>query len=1121
MSRTLYALLVGIDDYAPSVPPLSGCVNDITAFGDWLTARTAGEFQLRVRALQDKEARREAIIAGFREHLAQAGPNDVALFYYSGHGSQEPCPEKFWPIEPDHLDETLVCWDSREPGGWDLADKELAYLIAHVANRGAHVVVILDSCHSGSATRGAQPQTAVRWIPADIRPRPPESFIFALSDLAQRSVGAMPNPSGWQLLPEGRHVLLAACQDSETAKEYYADGKSWGAFSYFLRTTLEGTRGVLTYRDLFKQAQSRVRASIPAQSPQLEATQSTDVDRAFLGGALAACPPYFTVSHAGNDWVLDAGSIHGLPTPSGDDTVVLALFPSDVSPDDMRQSAKALGQARVTSVMPQASRVTLIGLEEADTSRTFKAVVVGLPLPPLGVRLEGEAEGLALVRTALEQSANGTRSLYVREAESAPQLWLVACNGQYTLTRPDDERPLVARITGFSAENARAAVQRLEHIARWMKTVDLQNPDSHLPTDAVAMSILKDGAEQDLHQLVFEYRYQNGKWEKPTYGVSLRNQSAQTLYCTVLGLWESFAIEPVFSQQPVVKLEPGQEFSRQLTASVPDDVWQQGITDRQDILKLIACTAEFDARLLGQGKLDAARDVTRTTRGLGPRNTLSRLMNRVQTREADDQSADETIVDWITSQVAMTIRRPLDTQPVPRAGQTLSLGAGVTLAGHPSLVARARIGAVPPVSRDLGTPGLPPLLRQVSNDNQPFYFRTMRGIGLSENTLELCDVQDHTVVTPDNPLSLTINSPLSSGEQVMAFGFDGEFFLPLGFSRRVGDKTQIDLQRLPAPCGTRDLRSTIRILFQKFVAQPLGRDYPYPLLASATIGPDGTVEYEKDRDKVKQQVAQARQITLFVHGITGDTRGMAASARKYCGSDLILTFDYESVNTTIEETARSLKARLESVGLGAGHGKTLRLVVHSLGGLVARWFIEREGGSEIVQRLVILGTPSAGSPWSTVQQWATLGIGLALNGLTTVAWPVKVLGALISAFEKIDVTLDQFQPGSEFLKTLAASADPHVHYTLIAGNTSIIPDALEPTPGKADARLERLLKKLGYGAASLVFFRRPNDIAVSVESVRAVSADRTPPPQVVEVACDHTMFFESLVGLEALTQALQ
>ena len=36
---TIYALLVGIDDYSPPVPKLRGCVNDIRQMHDYLAAR--------------------------------------------------------------------------------------------------------------------------------------------------------------------------------------------------------------------------------------------------------------------------------------------------------------------------------------------------------------------------------------------------------------------------------------------------------------------------------------------------------------------------------------------------------------------------------------------------------------------------------------------------------------------------------------------------------------------------------------------------------------------------------------------------------------------------------------------------------------------------------------------------------------------------------------------------------------------------------------------------------------------------------------------------------------------------------------------------------------------------
>ena len=186
MARKLYGLLVGIDKYPGRVPDLRGCVNDIDAFAEYLQGQAAkGDFEEpQLCLLKSEAATREAIIKGFREHLCQAGPDDIALFYYSGHGSQEQAPEEFWHLEPDRLNETLVCYDSREPGGWDLADKELAKLIHEVSRKNPHTVLILDCCHSGSGTRdGDVAGTAVRKLATDTRQRPLDSFIFDTTEL--------------------------------------------------------------------------------------------------------------------------------------------------------------------------------------------------------------------------------------------------------------------------------------------------------------------------------------------------------------------------------------------------------------------------------------------------------------------------------------------------------------------------------------------------------------------------------------------------------------------------------------------------------------------------------------------------------------------------------------------------------------------------------------------------------------------------------------------------------------------------------------------------------------------------------------------------------------------------
>ena len=278
-------------------------------------------------------------------------------------------------------------------------------------------------------------------------------------------------------------------------------------------------------------------------------------------------------------------------------------------------------------------------------------------------------------------------------------------------------------------------------------------------------------------------------------------------------------------------------------------------------------------------------------------------------------------------------------------------------------------------------------------------------------------------------------------------------------------------------------------------------------------------------DKVKAQVDQANRIVLYIHGMIGDTRSLVPSIQQAKVEvngqlrslsedyDLVLTFDYENINTAIEENARLLKRRLEAVGLGSNHGKILSIIAHGMGGLIARWFIEREGGNQVIQHLIMLGTPNAGSPWPTVQAWATFALTIGLNSLSTVAWPVKVLGSLLGAIETIDVALDQMQPGSEFLKSLAASPAPGIPYTIIAGNTSIIP-ILE-----ASGQLEQLMQKL-CKVVELPFFGQPNDIAATVKSIKSVSPEYVPQPLIYEAACNHLTYFNTQAGLQALAEAL-
>ncbi len=1138
MTSNIYALLVGIDNYASPVTLLEGCVNDVLAIEEYLQSRVKAEgWNLHLRTLKDEQATRQGVIDGFREHLCQAGSGDVALFHYSGHGSQENAPEEFWHLEPDKLNETLVCYDSRQQGSRDLADKELAKLISEVAEKNPQIALILDCCHSGSGSRDPFQETAVRENDKDERSHVLEEYIFSKKEIDNLIAGK--KASGWSL-PKGKHILFASCQNTEKAKEFVANGQKRGAFSYFLTETLKKAKGNLTYRDLFKQTNASVRSKYNNQSPQLEAIDSKDLSQLFLGGAIGDRHPYYTVyHHKEHGWVIDGGAVHGVPRGDGDETMHLAIFPIETQGQDLHKLSNKVAEAKVTKVLPQLSKIEINSDRNLDKEQTFKAVITSLPLPPKTVSFAGDTEGVKLLLKAIKSIEEDNQpSLYVREVSKneTAEFKVLAHNGEYIITRPADGVPIVAPIQEYTKENAVKIIQRLEHITRWTNISELSSPaNSQINSDDIKVEIHHNSEILSDAEVRFNYYQDNsGKWKEPQFKVKLKNTSNKILYSALLDLSEQFSIDADFFEAGCIKLNPGEETwafgGDPIDGTVPQEVWELGITDYQDIFKLIVCTSEFDARLLEQDKLDLLRkQKTPNHRGDMRSGTLNCLMNRVQSRDLKRSKVEEND-DWVTSQVVIKTHRPIETTTIPNTGNVVSLGPGVLLQAHSQLQAEARLTNVSSSNRNIDNNNLPPLLRENPEISQPFVLTSSRGIEPGANVLELRNINPETIatVTRENPLKLIVDTSLAPGEKVLPIAYDGEFYLPLGVGYSQNGRTEIRLERLPEPVnsGERDIKGAFQIYFQKVAHEKLGYKYTYPHLAIANVAEDESITYELDIEKVKLQVKQANNIVLFIHGITGETETLLPCMQRAKVEikgkekslaetfDLILAFDYENLHTPIEETARLLKQRLEAVGLGANHDKNLQIIGHSMGGLVSRWFIEREGGNQIVNHLIMPGTPNGGSPLSTVEDWAIMLLTLGLNGLSTVALPAKLLVGLLAAIEKIDVSLDQMQPGSNFIKSLDASPDPGIAYSMITGDNSLA------FANNRNENLQQIIQKLRIKARNLAFLNQPNDNAVSVSSVTSVNSNRVPQPQIYKTGSDHISYFSDAQGLKAIATAL-
>ncbi|WP_437591175.1 caspase family protein [Sorangium sp. So ce1000] len=298
-SPTFRALLIGVDFYCLNKLPndatyasLRGCVSDVDRIEKALRARITMPLDIRTLLSPnvggDRPGGPESAWPTYKNMkaaldglLARTQPGDHVYIHYSGHGGR--VLTKFADLKPGGFDETLVPTDIGD-GSRYLRDLDVAYYLdALTRDHQATVTVVLDSCHSGGATRGVHvaPRCATGAREGadptlDTAERPTDGVA---SDEALRAAWARLEAAGggrraatattW--LPEARdYVLLAACRDVETALEVrLAGGGSTGVMTAAFLDALEGLGKDQTWRALYERVLASVHSKYSSQTPQL------------------------------------------------------------------------------------------------------------------------------------------------------------------------------------------------------------------------------------------------------------------------------------------------------------------------------------------------------------------------------------------------------------------------------------------------------------------------------------------------------------------------------------------------------------------------------------------------------------------------------------------------------------------------------------------------------------------------------------------------------------------------------------------------------------------------------------------------------------------------------------
>ena len=143
-----YIVAIGIDHYE-NWPILSTAVSDASEFAKLLTSKFG--FEYAAEPLTEKNATREAIISLLEDDLsARLKPEDSLVIFFAGHGTTH----DYKIGDEARSDGFIVPVDARAPGAnehWSdyLKIEELLHTIDSLPP--SHILVILDSCHSGMA----------------------------------------------------------------------------------------------------------------------------------------------------------------------------------------------------------------------------------------------------------------------------------------------------------------------------------------------------------------------------------------------------------------------------------------------------------------------------------------------------------------------------------------------------------------------------------------------------------------------------------------------------------------------------------------------------------------------------------------------------------------------------------------------------------------------------------------------------------------------------------------------------------------------------------------------------------------------------------------------------------
>jgi hypothetical protein len=630
-SSNKWAVLVGITEL-PKIPfKLQGSNNDVKLMAEILQNRFAFPGS-NVKILLDSEATRAGTLAGCDWLLDQVGPDDIAVFYYSGEIA-------FQSVTLDDSNKILVTYDYGGEGtptagiSYDEMYQWLTKLSAVTPN----AVVIIDASHSGQIGLAA----------------------------------------GKQHQQKPGYLFLGACQSNQIALTNTFEGVIHGQFTYVLGQGLISAGPNTTYDDIFRRVSAKIGFF---QTPYMEG----DADRLLFGTGSKERTRFVTVIERSQERIqLNAGAVHGLTVGSQ-----WTIYPARTR--RVTDKTRKLGVVEITSVGATQSEARI--LSEAGADEVKVGTFAREELHYYGdMRLTVEIRDPAQLEEPVQALAKLLReSELIRIAdpnEHAPiRIWVVPPREGAAEGDPVSQLGMVKDPTWAAVDEAGRLIMppypasktqhlwelrdNLEKTARYRNILGLRNPNMNSPLAGKVDFVIK--------RLTSDGRWETAKPE-PKTGVpyfvegdrlafEIVNRHKAPIYVSVLDFGVDASIDIVYPREggsaplkPSGRIEMGRRAGDELIVSLPEgfpfaeDPNNTKSSTWLETLKLFATAYETDF-----GSLLLQDGMRGTSRSMGDSTGLWQLLDMGLTgygtrdRRPVDLPPDQ---DWTTVERSFLLRR--------------------------------------------------------------------------------------------------------------------------------------------------------------------------------------------------------------------------------------------------------------------------------------------------------------------------------------------------------------------------------------------------------------------------------------------------------------------------------